>query len=111
MVPSTANDHVFSSRPPPRDTGTLATHHLLLQYQCSLATCINMTCVQFGVKTSSVLICCLYLVFHAAFLVINFVMLNEPREHVEHIVRYLRGRDQQSRDLSIYESSNYFIEV
>ena len=69
-----------------------------------------MTCIQFGVKTSSVLICCLYLVFHAAFLVINFVMLNEPHEHVEHIVRYLGGRDRSS-GVSIYESSNYFIQV
>ena len=76
----------------------------------SFITSSAMSCIQFGVKTSSVLICCLYLVFHAAFLVINFVILNKPHAHVEHIVSYLGGGDK-FKSLSIYESSNYFIEV
>ena len=68
-----------------------------------------MSCIQFGVKSSSVLICCLYLVFHAAFLVINFVMLNNPHEHVEHLISYLDSRS--SGGPAIYESNNYFRQV
>ena len=44
-----------------------------------------MSCVQFSIRTSSVLICCLYLVFHAAFLVINFIILSDTASHLTQI--------------------------
>ena len=44
-----------------------------------------MSCVQFSIRTSSVLICCTYLVFHAAFLVINFIILSDTASHLAQI--------------------------
>ena len=44
-----------------------------------------MSCVQFSIRTSSVLICCTYLVFHAAFLVINFIILSNADSHLNQL--------------------------
>ena len=51
---------------------------------------MRVVCVSLGGRTSTVLICCLYLILHSAFLVANFVILSRPGEHVESLVS--RGR-------------------
>ena len=47
-----------------------------------------MSCIQRNVRTSSVLICCTYLVFHAAFLVINFIIISDTESHLVQIATY-----------------------
>ena len=51
-----------------------------------------MTCLQLSARTSTVLISCTYLVFHAAFLVINFILLADTESHLQQIAhaQYVR---------------------
>ena len=48
-----------------------------------------VSCLQLSVRTSSVLICCTYLVFHAAFLVINFIIISDIDTHLQQIATHL----------------------
>ena len=56
-------------------------------------TCDDMTCLQLSVRTSCVLICCTYLVFHAAFLVINFILLADTESHLQQIAAYTQATE------------------
>ena len=55
-----------------------------------------MSCIQRNVRTSAVLICCTYLVFHAAFLVINFIIISDTESHLAQIATYT---DMESKEI------------
>ena len=54
-----------------------------------------MTCLQLSARTSTVLISCTYLVFHAAFLVINFILLADSESHLQQIARHVGGEGSE----------------
>ena len=86
-----------------------------------------MQCISLGGRTSTVLIACLYLILHSAFLVVcltsicnifllisltpqaNFVIMNRPREHLDSLLRWL-GRREGARFLHVHPR-NILIQV
>ena len=49
-----------------------------------------------------VLICCLYLLLHTAALVTNFIILNDPEEHVNNIIRFIDTNDAKLQESVLY---------
>ena len=73
-----------------------------------------MSCVQFSIRTSSVLICCTYLVFHAAFLVINFIILSDTPSHLTQIAAVTTNVDLldvnlRPSHLNVEEAEKYLL--
>ena len=73
-----------------------------------------MSCVQFSIRTSSVLICCTYLVFHAAFLVINFIILSNADSHLAQLASVTTNAeilniDLPSSALNVEEGEKYLL--
>ena len=69
-----------------------------------------MTCLQLSARTSTVLISCTYLVFHAAFLVINFILLADTESHLQQIALYVKGQDDEPRqEKSPYQDAETFL--
>ena len=73
-------------------TGEEATR-VVVWWHDTCDTCDDMTCLQLSVRTSCVLICCTYLVFHAAFLVINFILLADTESHLHQIAAYTQATE------------------
>ena len=48
------------------------------------------------------LICCLYLLLHTAALVTNFIILNDPEEHVNNIIRFIDTNDAKLQESVLY---------
>ena len=88
---------------------------------------MQVQCISLGGRTSTVLIACLYLILHSAFLVVcltsicnifllisltpqaNFVIMNRPREHLDSLLRWL-GRREGARFLHVHPR-NILIQV
>ena len=49
-----------------------------------------------------VLICCLYLLLHTAALVTNFIILNDPEEHVNNIISFIDTNDAKLQESVLY---------
>ena len=49
-----------------------------------------------------VLICCLYLLLHTAALVTNFIILNDPEEHVDTIISFIDTNDAKLQESVLY---------
>jgi len=62
-----------------------------------------------GVRTSSILIFCLYLIFHALFLVINLLILSSPEEHVDRAIQFIDTNDNKLHDSVFYNSARELI--
>jgi len=61
-----------------------------------------MSCWCCGLRASSVLICCLYLLLHTAALVTNFIILNDPEEHVNNIISFIDTNDAKLQESVLY---------
>jgi len=61
-----------------------------------------MRCWCCGLRASSVLICCLYLLLHTAALVTNFIILNDPEEHVDTIISFIDTNDAKLQESVLY---------
>ena len=48
------------------------------------------------------LICCLYLLLHTAALVTNFIILNDPVEHVNNIISFIDTNDAKLQESVLY---------
>ena len=48
------------------------------------------------------LICCLYLLLHTAALVTNFIILNDPEEHVDTIISFIDTNDAKLQESVLY---------
>ena len=62
-----------------------------------------------GARTSSILIFCLYLVFHGLFLVFNLVILSNPEEHVDKAIRFIDTNDHRLHDSVFYNTARDLI--
>ena len=62
-----------------------------------------------GVRTSSILIFCLYLIFHAFFLVINMIILSSPEEHVDRAIQFIDTNDNKLHDSVFYNTARELI--
>jgi len=62
-----------------------------------------------GVRTSSILIFCLYLVFHAFFLVLNLLILSDPEEHVDKVIDFIDTNDKKLYDSVFYNTARDLI--
>ena len=48
------------------------------------------------------MICCLYLLLHTAALVTNFIILNDPEEHVNNIISFIDTNDAKLQESVLY---------
>ena len=62
-----------------------------------------------GVRICSVLIFCLYLIFHALLLVINLVILSSPEEHVDRAIEFIDTNDNKLHDSVFYNPARELI--
>jgi len=62
-----------------------------------------------GVRTSSILIFCLYLVLHTFFLIINLIILNSPEDHVDRAIQFIHTNDSRLHDSVFYNKARELI--
>lgn len=62
-----------------------------------------------GVRTASILIFLLYLIFHALFLVINLLILSSPEEHVDRAITFIDTNDNKLHDSVFYHTARELI--
>lgn len=76
---------------------------------------LSVCCISF--RENSILICCILLFIHTAFLVINFLILSDPHSHIEQIVLFLDTRDRalekihefsKAKEYMLSNSGEYF---
>jgi len=68
-----------------------------------------MACCCCGVRTSSVLICCLYLLVHGAFLALTILLMNRPEEGIENALHIVDTEDGRLESSYAYSSIKPYI--